>query len=67
MGGDHDLMRYDLTSGARGITPRRRAKPSSALPHMDGLRFAIGTICEWWHYTLKGEPYPEQYFDFPIT
>jgi len=19
---------------------------------------------EWWHYTLKGEPYPETYFDF---
>ena len=22
---------------------------------------------EWWHYTLKGEPYPDTYFDFPIT
>lgn len=21
---------------------------------------------EWWHYTLKEEPYPDQYFDFPI-
>jgi D-alanyl-D-alanine dipeptidase len=21
---------------------------------------------EWWHYTLKAEPYPETYFDFPI-
>lgn len=21
---------------------------------------------EWWHYTLKSEPYPETYFDFPI-
>ncbi len=21
---------------------------------------------EWWHFTLKGEPYPETYFDFPI-
>ncbi len=21
---------------------------------------------EWWHYTLKNEPYPDKYFDFPI-
>jgi len=21
---------------------------------------------EWWHYTLKDEPFPDQYFDFPI-
>jgi D-alanyl-D-alanine dipeptidase len=22
---------------------------------------------EWWHYTLKGEPYPDTYFDFPVA
>jgi zinc D-Ala-D-Ala dipeptidase len=22
---------------------------------------------EWWHYTLKDEPYPDTYFDFPVT
>ena len=21
---------------------------------------------EWWHYTLKDEPYPDVYFDFPV-
>lgn len=21
---------------------------------------------EWWHYTLRGEPYPETYFDFSV-
>jgi D-alanyl-D-alanine dipeptidase len=21
---------------------------------------------EWWHYTLRSEPYPDTYFDFPI-
>lgn len=21
---------------------------------------------EWWHYTLKAEPYPKTYFDFPV-
>ena len=22
---------------------------------------------EWWHFTLKNEPYPNTYFDFPIN
>ena len=22
---------------------------------------------EWWHYNLKEEPYPETYFDFPLS
>ena len=23
--------------------------------------------CEWWHFTLKNEPFPSTYFEFPIT
>ena len=23
--------------------------------------------CEWWHFTLKNEPYPETYFEFPVS
>lgn len=23
--------------------------------------------CEWWHFTLKDEPYPDTYFTFPIS
>ncbi|MBQ0829603.1 M15 family metallopeptidase [Streptomyces tagetis] len=22
---------------------------------------------EWWHYTLRAEPHPDTYFDFPVT
>lgn len=22
--------------------------------------------CEWWHFTLKNEPYPDTYFNFPL-
>lgn len=22
---------------------------------------------EWWHFTLKNEPYPDTYFEFPVT
>ncbi len=23
--------------------------------------------CEWWHFTLGDEPYPDTYFDFPVS
>ena len=23
--------------------------------------------CEWWHFSLKDEPYPNTYFSFPVT
>ena len=22
---------------------------------------------EWWHFTLKDEPYPDTYFEFPVS
>ena len=24
-------------------------------------------FCEWWHFTLKDEPYPNTYFEFPVS
>jgi D-alanyl-D-alanine dipeptidase len=26
-----------------------------------------GLPTEWWHFTLKNEPYPETFFDFPVA
>ena len=23
--------------------------------------------CEWWHFTLHDEPYPDVYFEFPVS
>lgn len=23
--------------------------------------------CEWWHFTLKDEPFPDTYFEFPVS
>ena len=23
--------------------------------------------CEWWHFMLADEPYPDTYFDFPVS
>ena len=24
-------------------------------------------FCEWWHFALKDEPYPDTYFEFPVS
>ncbi len=24
-------------------------------------------FCEWWHFTLGNEPYPDTYFEFPVS
>jgi len=26
----------------------------------------VNYAAEWWHYTYQPEPYPDNYFDFPI-
>jgi D-alanyl-D-alanine dipeptidase len=66
MGGDHDLMDPISHHGASGVTQLE----ASNRRHLCSLMEASGFRsydCEWWHYTLKREPYPDTYFDFPIT
>lgn len=66
MGGDFDLMDPISHHGATGIThveARNRRYLSSI---MEGCGFKAYD-CEWWHYTLNLEPYPNTYFDFLIT
>lgn len=66
MGGEHDLMDPVSHHGAAGITEaetRNRA-------HLRSIMEASGFRAyeqEWWHYTLNDEPFPDTYFDFPIT
>lgn len=65
MGGDHDLMDLISHHGSAHITgdeARNRQRLRSVMvacgfdPH----------DCEWWHYTLRDEPHPHTYFDFPV-
>jgi D-alanyl-D-alanine dipeptidase len=66
MGGRHDLMDSRSHHGATGIgqlAARNRELLRSVMENCGFSSYA----CEWWHYTLKGEPYPDTYFDFPIT
>jgi zinc D-Ala-D-Ala dipeptidase len=65
MGGDHDLMDAISHHGARGITHDEATNRQSLWSIMQASGFR-GYECEWWHYTLEDEPFPETYFDFPI-
>ncbi|HYZ52493.1 MAG TPA: M15 family metallopeptidase, partial [Streptosporangiaceae bacterium] len=66
MGGDHDLMDPISHHGAKGITPVEARNRQYLCSIMEACGFSPYD-CEWWHYTLKDEPYPDTYFDFPIA
>jgi zinc D-Ala-D-Ala dipeptidase len=65
MGGDHDLMDPISHHGAKGITPVETRNRHYLCSIMEDCGFG-SYDCEWWHYSLKDEPYPDTYFDFPI-
>jgi zinc D-Ala-D-Ala dipeptidase len=66
MGGGHDLMDPLSHHGAKGITLVEAINRQYLRSIMNTSGFS-SYDCEWWHYTLKDEPYPGTYFDFPIT
>ncbi|MFE7116411.1 D-Ala-D-Ala dipeptidase VanX [Streptomyces sp. NPDC057654] len=66
MGGGHDLMDSVSHHGAGGVTRAEAANRRSLRSVMDGAGFSA-YACEWWHYTLKTEPHPDTYFDFPVA
>jgi zinc D-Ala-D-Ala dipeptidase len=66
MGGDHDLMDSVSHHEAEGITPVEAANRRYLRSVMEASGFS-SYDCEWWHYTLQDEPYPDTYFDFLIA
>ncbi len=65
MGGDHDLMDPVSHHGATGITHFEATNRQHLCSIMEACGFTAYE-CEWWHYTLTHEPYPNTYFDFVI-
>jgi D-alanyl-D-alanine dipeptidase len=65
MGGDHDVMDPVSHHGAKEITRAEAGNRQQLCSIMDAGGFDPFD-CEWWHYTLKDEPHPDTYFDFPI-
>ena len=66
MGGGHDLMDAISHHGAKGVT-QVEARNRQCLRYVMEVCGFNSYECEWWHYTLKSEPYPDTYLDVPIT
>jgi D-alanyl-D-alanine dipeptidase len=66
MGGDYDLMDVVSHHGAPQITKVEAANRRQLHSIMTACGFR-SYAREWWHYTLKEEPYTHTYFDFPIS
>lgn len=65
-GTDYDCFDLRAHHGADGIdeeATRNRAMLADLLISKGFKPYAE----EWWHYTLANEPFPDTYFEFPIT
>ena len=66
MGGPFDLFSGVSHPDYRGITDEQYYNRMFLREAM--LRNGFEPIfCEWWHFTLKNEPYPNTYFEFPVS
>ena len=66
MGSPFDLFSQESHPDYRGVTQEQyenrmllqRAMVRSGFQPID---------CEWWHFSLRDEPYPDTYFNFPVS
>jgi D-alanyl-D-alanine dipeptidase len=65
MGGAFDLFDPVSAHDARGLTAEQRANRKLLRGAMEGQGFRAYRA-EWWHYTLKNEPFPKRFFAFPV-
>ena len=66
MGSPFDLFSEKSHPDYRGITDEQFENRMTLQRAM--VRNGFDTLdCEWWHFTLKDEPYPYTYFEFPIS
>lgn len=66
MGSPFDLFSERSHPDYRGVTEEQYANRmflQKAMVRHGFLPFA----CEWWHFTLEKEPYPDTYFEFPVS
>lgn len=65
MGSPYDFFGPISHHGATEITPQQTRNREILLRAMQEAGFRAYSE-EWWHYTLRNEPYPDTYFDFPV-
>jgi D-alanyl-D-alanine dipeptidase len=57
-----DPLAHPFNGRVHGVQRRNRL----LLRHAMVRRGFKGLPTEWWHFTLREEPFPQTYFDFPI-
>ena len=66
MGGPFDLFSAISHPDYLGVTQEQYENRMFLREAM--LRNGFSPIdCEWWHFTLRDEPYPDTYFSFPVS
>lgn len=65
MGTPFDLFDQKSWPSDTTVTVQQRANRQLLRSVMTRHGFT-GLEEEWWHFTLKDEPYPDTYFDFPV-
>ncbi len=65
MGTNFDRFGPLAAHGAEGISETAAQNRAYLCKLMLGAGF-VPYSAEWWHYTLKDEPYPDTYFDFIV-
>ena len=65
MGSPYDLFDKKSHTEYPNITKNQRALRLLLKRRMEKHGFRSYEK-EWWHFTLKDEPFPDTYFDFPI-
>ena len=66
MGSPFDLFSEASHPDFRGITDEQYENRMKLQKVM--VRNGFKPIdCEWWHFALENEPYPETYFEFPVS
>lgn len=66
MGSPFDLFSEKSHPGYKGITDEQYEN-RMLLQHVMVRNGFVPIDCEWWHFTLKNEPYPDTYFEFPVS
>ena len=66
MGSPFDLFSEISHPDYTGIT-EEQFRNRMILKELMGRNGFVPIDCEWWHFTLAEEPYPDTYFDFPVS
>ena len=66
MGSPFDLFSEVSHPDYRGIT-QEQYENRMLLQHVMVRNGFRPIDCEWWHFSLKNEPYPDTYFAFPVS